>query len=112
MTDDGAGGHHDADKAREAIEAAARSKRLLDDARIFEQRLKRAVELLDPYMDSSQSQVRAIYEAVGGARRQRAVIELLDKQISLLGTLKQTLERAGGKANGSTGSVTRLSRGA
>ena len=63
------------------------------DARIFEHRLKKAIEFLDPYMDAPLQRLREIYLGVGSARGRRALLQLVERQISLLQTLKTALGR-------------------
>lgn len=94
--DDAAAGHEDGAEP-------AQSRRWTDDARIFEHRLKKAVEFMDPYMDASHQKLSAVYRGAGGAKGRKALIKLVEKQISLLGTLKHTLERIEAEGEGPHG---------
>jgi hypothetical protein len=68
------------------------------DARGFEKRLQDACALLNTYLDAPRGRLINTFTGAGGAVGRRSLIELIDRQMSLLETLKETLERVDGVA--------------
>jgi hypothetical protein len=68
------------------------SKSWLEPAIELEGRLQRVMEYLDEYLDMTPRLLRNIFAGAGGALGRRRIISLIDEQISLLTSLKQTLE--------------------
>lgn len=68
------------------------SKSWAEPAIELEARLQRALEYLDDYLDMTPRLLRSTFAGAGGALGRRRIISLIDEQISLLTSLKQTLE--------------------
>lgn len=71
-----------------------------DAAAEFEGALMRVNETLDDYIDAPKGALLEVFRGAGTDIGRRRIITLIEEQIELLSTMKQTLERAKGGSNG------------
>ena len=65
-------------------------KQWSEEALLFEATLLRINDMLETYIDAPRGQLLSIFRGAGGAFGRRALVLLLEEQIGLLSTLKQT----------------------
>jgi hypothetical protein len=81
-----------AERSLELDARTQRAKSWTDDALEFEATLRRAMDLIEPYVEAPRGRLYATFRGAGSLFGRRSLIELVERHIEELTMLKQVLE--------------------